>query len=70
MPNCGLAWKVDLPMNTAAATTPGPAAPDPKSVETIMGGRPTQLALALRRLRDEKCSVDPQSAVARFNSAF
>lgn len=30
----------------------------------------SQFTLALRRLRDEACAVDPQAAVARFNSAF
>ena len=62
-------------MTAATPTTPGPAAPDPKSVERksverMMEEPPTQLALALRRLRNEGCSVDPQSAVASFNSAF
>ncbi len=30
----------------------------------------TQLTIALRRIRNQDCPVDPQSAVAPFNSAF
>jgi hypothetical protein len=40
---------------------------DPATLEKLLG---TQFDLALQRLRDQPAPMDPQSAVARFSSAF
>jgi hypothetical protein len=43
---------------------------DPAIWEKMLRAGNTQLDIALERLRDEACAVDPQSAVARFGSAW
>jgi len=48
-------------------TTAAPAAPE---APTIDAEEPTHLDRALRRILDEGCPIDPQAAVAPFNSAF
>jgi hypothetical protein len=43
-------------------------APMNGTVDTLGGD--TQLDLALRRIQEEACQIDPQAAVARFTSAW
>jgi hypothetical protein len=44
--------------------------PPPVSRDTVPDPGPTQLDIALRRRQAEANGVDPQSAVARFGSAW
>lgn len=43
---------------------------DVAALEGMLTAGDTQLDIALRRLGDEARSIDPQSAVARFGSAW
>jgi hypothetical protein len=40
------------------------------ALEQLLPISNTQLGIALRRLQDEARTIDPQSCVARFGSAF
>jgi hypothetical protein len=53
-------------LEVGLANTPS----EPAALELLLPVSDTQLGIALRRVQVEACSIDPQSCVARFGSAF